>query len=415
MATMFPYRRASNRGLRALSGYLDEFNESLDQANHDWEILVERARSDVNAEIGPSVALLTKAVEFYNAMSKGSQQEIVDSVAAMISQLGPVGAWAAQALEWIQKFANWVTSAAPAYALQVQDQHIGYLDWWVGKHLLGFTNENVTTAITAQRVAGWAETIFSVNHSRDWCLRSDPWLGSMAPTPTTLDGALDRFRWIAGPRAAGIPRCTEWASDYFAWYDTPEGRASVPVANRIATALSGNDFTETTLQSGACKAWVSKGLVLVFNIEHDINPGYAHNYVYLSGIKVNVSFLPDEMLSMLGTYYSLYYQKSRILGSELGPADRDRIQRAAFGPDLQGLKKYNLLRLIIMGDPSIGLGVLAEVGRRSEVGWGRSSKTAARRDTMTSRSVAQAGSSIGPVAVVGGLGLAGLAAWLLLK
>jgi hypothetical protein len=390
MATMFPWRRAGRPmhgfgGFGKFGGYMDEFNAAIGEAEHDWPIYLDRLRSDVNAEIGPSVSLLRNVTAFFSAVD-----------------------WS------IQAFANYVTSAAPAFTYQIQSQHTAHLDHWLGQQLLGFTDPDAKRAIEHQRAAGWAETIFALDYDtgddRAWCLRSTPYLGSFRPLPTTLEQALERFRWIAGPRELPIPQCTKFATDYPSWSATAEGRASIPVANRIAATLSGGDWTARTLRGGACKVWQSPGLILVFNMDQDINPGSGTYYVPISGIKVNVGMLPDEMLSMLSTYYSLTYQLMNVLGGRLSREDTDRIRRAAFGPELQGLKKYNLLRLLIMGDLSVGLGALAECGKRFG-----GTRVAIRTREMTSRAVLDAKSSIPAVAVVGGLGAAGLIAWLLLK
>lgn len=359
----------------AVGGYLDDFNAAMGDANARWEELRSGVVSRIdNARNSPTGRAISLAVDFAEKLDVSSPRAFMDSLLALASMMGPIGGVAAAAVSYVDKATRWLVSQFPAFTYQLQNEHLAYLNLWIAANALGVSVEDRQKVIPAARAAGWSSCWWTI--SRDWCEKSagptlmGPWVEGRQPE--FLDDFKDAWNYFAGPRETAVPWCVPFYDPTAVdWKMSPEGMKSAEVAERLLDTLSKDGFKSkwlTELDGYAPQAWQAEGVQFFRRVYLDIDPGYPRYHVPLAGFCLNATFLPDDLLGPLGTFFSLLYTAKSFTGG--GPVDNERfgeIERAAFGPDLEMYRQYNILRMLAKeSDPALGIGVMGEVGRR----WG---------------------------------------------
>ncbi len=404
---------------RSLGGTAQEdvvarFNADLAEASNRWLSPIADYANEYSSVSGIVGQALDVVGRIGSMRTADDVFRFMDSLASLASAIGPVGAVVGTFLRWVNEAGRVLSSTYPAFTIQLQTQHYAYLDKWIAENVLAIRGGATRPSWEAMFALGWVPIYVLPGPS--FCNNSGGRLanwdnGAGRPIEQNADN-LKLFSLVAGRRESPIPRCANirW-SEMSSWRTSSEGVASTAEGLDLASVLSGPEGYRTVVLPGhpEARAYVSKGLAFVDNLMYDIGSGSHHYNVWLNVILVNVTYLPDELLIPLTTYVTLMAGKEKATGSSPNMEERAAIRSAAFGPNDEAFKRWNLLRLLYDGGAfRSGPALVTELGARARA---RSATTYRTRPVETLRPSA----GLGPVPVVAGLGVAGLLLWLALS
>lgn len=395
------------------------FTDALAAANQRWAGIEADLTGQYEAEVAPYVDTMNLGIDLVSRLDFSNPHAFLASVRSVAGLAGPVGVAIGKFLEAVEGIVEFLNAVAPAYALQLQDHHYAQLDHWIATRVMSISrgddsDEAKKAALALFYGKGWVP-IYSLNEQ---CYNSGAdlgrWNGASGIARTIAENR-HLFSMIAGPRVEPIRYCSDVSDAAFsAWLDTAEARASIPIGERLCDSLGAGGFTQQRWESHNAWAFQSEGLCFVNNLPHDIDPGIRVRNFYINAVVVNVTKLPNALLSPIADYVG-FREKAEAAGI-WNPENERRCMLAAFGTNGQAFKSWNLLRLIhgaMRKRDVIPVAALTEATKRTRLRIPGRSRIL--DPSMLSFEKTEGSGAGTAVAVVGGVSLLALLAWLALK